>query len=205
MRRIVRGVLWVVKGVLLAIALAALVVWPWSYWSHRTIELSRTATWPGGADRDMFDIGWGDGWVGAAEYHIPQESVPVDNRAPRTVTHDTRWHLETAQLAPSFVRDDTGYSWGPVRWGSHALAVWGPALDSRQASIRCWLLSFSAALWPLTSLTLLLRRRARRRRLALTGCCNHCGYDLRATPHSGGQLVTRCPECGTEARRAAAL
>ena len=31
MRRIVRGVLWIVKGTLLAIALAALVLWPWSY------------------------------------------------------------------------------------------------------------------------------------------------------------------------------
>src|SRR5882724_9122012 len=29
MRRIVRGILWVVKGVLLAIALGALILWPW--------------------------------------------------------------------------------------------------------------------------------------------------------------------------------
>jgi hypothetical protein len=39
MRQIVRGVLWVVKGVLLVIALVAFVLWPWSYW-HKQPQLN---------------------------------------------------------------------------------------------------------------------------------------------------------------------
>jgi hypothetical protein len=45
------------------------------------------------------------------------------------------------------------------------------------------------ALWSFQSI--------RRRRLAAPGCCAHCGYDLRATPDGGAQLLEVCPECGT--------
>ncbi len=38
-------------------------------------------------------------------------------------------------------------------------------------------------------------RRRRRRRLP-TGCCQRCGYDLRATPATDGPLLKICPECG---------
>jgi len=96
------------------------------------------------------------------------------------------------------LNDHRDHSLGPIRW--HDDDDEDPGVYNRDvvASFPCWLLSLSTALWPLTSLTLLLRRRARRRRLARAGCCAQCGYDLRATPHSGGELVTRCPECGTE-------
>jgi len=40
--------------------------------------------------------------------------------------------------------------------------------------------------------------RAGRNRIQSSGCCRSCGYDLRATPAAGGELLKRCPECGAE-------
>jgi hypothetical protein len=50
-----------------------------------------------------------------------------------------------------------------------------------------WFLALIFAILPALRLRAILRT-ARRHRL---GLCQHCGYDLRATPHGG-----RCPECG---------
>ena len=56
-----------------------------------------------------------------------------------------------------------------------AYAVWFPH----------WFLALLFAILPLMRLRSLLRKR----RLNRIGLCQHCGYDLRATPD-------RCPECG---------
>jgi hypothetical protein len=75
----------------------------------------------------------------------------------------------------------------------------GPGFSLLELSTPCWLLAPLLALWPLTSLTLSLRRRTRRRRRLAMGCCLSCGYDLRATPAPGGALLAVCPECGAVA------
>jgi uncharacterized membrane protein YfcA len=43
-----------------------------------------------------------------------------------------------------------------------------------------------------------LIRARRRRRRSIAGRCVECGYDLRAGPEGGAELLQRCPECGTE-------
>ena len=55
--------------------------------------------------------------------------------------------------------------------------------------------------WPLAILSAApplawLRARLRRRRRLKRGLCPACGYDLRATPETGGALLSCCPECG---------
>jgi hypothetical protein len=56
--------------------------------------------------------------------------------------------------------------------------------------------SIKAPLWFIALLMLLTAWRVRRRKKYLPGMCVRCGYDLRATAESGGQLLDVCPECG---------
>src|SRR4051794_19581475 len=69
---------------------------------------------------------------------------------------------------------------------------------SRYVAAPLWLIALAAGAWPVASIILLIRRRRKRRRLALVGCCQHCGYDLRATATADGLLLPRCPECGAK-------
>jgi hypothetical protein len=90
--------------------------------------------------------------------------------------------------------------WIPFQFSSSY--DFGPlfSYSDRFDMLPCWLLALYSGVWPLTSFAMLIRRRVRHRRLALAGCCVKCGYDLRATPQAGGELVSRCPECGTSAK-----
>jgi len=205
MRRIVRGVLWVVKGVLLAVALGALVVWPWSYWRGAYFWTGRYSKNNDRIDYITYTAAWRDGRiiVSAARgfWIIPDEEDGESFRSKYKIG----WMMESDPQSSAYATIPLDSSLGPIGWEIKDFHKSWRSSRTYTASCPLWLVALLAALWPLTSLTLLLRRRARRRRLALTGCCKNCGYDLRATPHSGGQLVTRCPECGTATPRAAAL
>jgi hypothetical protein len=197
MRRIVRGVLWVVKGVLLAIALGALVVWPWSYEHSNCLSASRLTRM---IDRDEYQdiqIAWKDGRIGVMADRAGFSGPARGNVGPEVIDQNAGWETEFEPENTSFAVSPLEHSLGPLFWGflhSGDAYHWE---HHRIASIPCWLLALIAAAWPLISLALHYRRRARRRHLARVGCCTKCGYDLRATPRPGGDLLTRCPECGT--------
>jgi hypothetical protein len=204
MRRIVRGVLWMVKGMLLAIALAALFLWPWSYWNGRQIQRSQYRLVYETVVLVEFGVGWGDGRI--ALWERRGEAFDADPAYWRASPVGRRmgWEWHTEPNAPSFAVGNSNRLWSPL---SPGIAAWGGVDGSakvRAASIPLWLLFLFTAAWPLTSLTLLYRRRARSRRRATAGCCTQCGYDLRATPNPRGDLLTRCPECGTSTVGAAA-
>jgi len=203
MRRIVRGVLWVVKGVLLAIALGALVLWPWSYENWGWISLSKSKLQ---IDRVEFFGGmlrWGGGCVGLGEWRGEWKGMRLGDGRKGMPQYRTGWDCCIESGTPWILTPRPDHPWHPFQYDT-AIEIDPPlSYSTHNSYFPLWLISLSTAAWPLTSLTLLLRRRARRRRLALTGCCTHCGHDLRATPHAGGELVTRCPECGTATPRAA--
>jgi hypothetical protein len=117
-----------------------------------------------------------------------------------------------ARQRPGFIK----HYWSPFystklaeypyfRMGSGDKPVWGgfkhsvftepdPAHDrpkrlSWQVVVPFWAICALTAPWPLISVW-----RCRRRRRFVAGCCQVCGYDLRATPD-------RCPECGSVATK----
>jgi hypothetical protein len=197
MRRIVRGVLWMVKGVLLAIALGALILWPLSYGRGQTIWAIKVTLGPEHDYAVQRTAGWGNGRVGLSEVRREFAGDLLNKARDFVAQRGTGWTWDANFGRGSIVTDNLGRSWGPFRWSSSDIRGTDGSVALRIASLPLWLLALCAAAWPLASLTLLFRRRSRRRRRARAGYCTQCGYDLRATPQPGGQLVTRCPECGT--------
>ncbi len=198
MRRIVRGVLWVVKGMLLVIALGALVLWPLGYRHEGVIELSRYTLRHERVEEVWFLVSWDGGQIGMCEGRWDYAGESLSEGRNQAAAHGVGWQWKVPPNTRWFITNhSTNHSLGPFRWSYYTPKDRDESNTDRRAFLPCWLMASCAAIWPITSLTLLIRRRARRRRLARASCCTQCGYDLRATPQAGGELVTRCPECGT--------
>ncbi len=200
MRRLISILLWIVKMVLLGVALVALVLWPVS-----------CGRWMGvGADRYTMGPGWGEARRYTAEC---RDGRVVVSRYWRHASVDPylaaiRDVVETGGEGWRWDRWSDVYTWDEGNWPGR----WGPlrrhVIDGKDLSNRSvhryfaaplWVLALLAGPWPLASIALTIRRRRRRKRAARVGCCQRCGYDLRATPLPGGETLARCPECGAAA------
>jgi len=200
MRRILRAAgrtgrvfLWIVKGLLLLLAVGALVLWPVSKERLLRISGERWVLKPylnqfalnGRCQGGRISIGWEWGrWY----YEVAESGLPPNA--------GWTWTAESEPLSRR--RLPLPFSWGPLDWSTHQQASPQSAFGFCYFSAPCWLIALLLALWPLASIALLIRRRRKRRRLARVGCCLHCGYDLRATAEPNGPLLARCPECGAE-------
>jgi hypothetical protein len=190
MRRIVLGTLWVVKGFLLAIALGALGLWPWSYGHRLSIALEQYHLQPERVENVRFNIAWRDGRVFMTEVCNKFDGAWLASAHEQAIACGARWHWTMGSGERLLFYNAFDHSCGPLRWSSYTYVDQTDRFGSRGASFPMWLLALLSATWPLTSLTFLPRRGSRRRRgLANAGCCVKCDYDLRATPD-------RCPECG---------
>jgi hypothetical protein len=200
MRRIVQDFLWVIKGMLLLIALAAIVMWPYSYGDGGSIERSRYTLNPQRVEEVSFTAGCGEGWIGIHSWRGAYWGQELRDGRNEAAKQGAGWQTNRASSTPWFIDIKLDHLWGPLRWDWHVWEVPGKSGATRHVSVRCWLLASLTGAWPLTSLALFFRRRARVRQRTRAGCCLHCGYDLRATPQSGtatGALSPNCPECGT--------
>jgi len=185
MRRITRVFLWLIKGTLLTIALALLVLWPWSYRHRRGVAISRVMLMSDRVAMAEFGLAWENGRLEVSDQRQEYLGEGLDFGRALAATHGAGWRW-TVDLgaSPARVHSD------PLQSHSSAGTVRGHSHTERNASLPCWLLTIVTGAWPLANLTRLIYRQSRRRRRALAGCCVRCGYDLRASPD-------RCPECGT--------
>lgn len=199
--RMGRGFLWIVKGLLLILAVAAVVMWPVSRGRSLGVEAERyTAGPPSGEYRWYAAKCWdglavlGGGWMdagGGPELHLIREEV---------VSRGEGWHWRRGgSNASSWDEGDWPSRWGPLRWIFTDDTDPNGTYHCRVVAAPLWLVALATGALPVTSIVLLIRRRRKRQRLALVGCCQTCGYDLRATAEENGPLLSRCPECGAAA------
>jgi hypothetical protein len=197
MRRLLRIILWMVKGLMLLIALAALVMWPVSRGRILKVTADRfgveskigewrsfwTRCWDG-----RFDIGYG------RRTFLDSKSINWVDTVANVEGKGWRWNrtARQARWAPA----DWPNGWGPLRWDLVSRSNADGTNRYWAFAAPLWLVALVTGTWPLASITLALRRRIKRRRAAREGLCKNCGYDLRATPTAGGALLAVCPECG---------
>jgi hypothetical protein len=209
-----RGLLWVFKGVLVVIALAALLLWPWSYRRGGTVRVTRYTTAPAQVDRFEHSVNCFRGLIvviSVREVRAPtkegkywEETTDLYRFATYAATSagpGRKWELrswkpgEDWEWLPVELSGPSSVGWGSwarLHWKFHDVSAPGYADNGRLLAGRCWMVAVLAGAWPAVSFGRLVRRARRRRRARAGGFCASCGYDLRATPE-------RCPECGSAA------
>lgn len=196
MRRIVRGLLWLIKGMLLAIALAAMILWPWSYGHDGLVGLSRYSQTSERVESLVYAVAYCDGRIAIGCERDIFRDDQLSDAHDEAASHGPGWKREVGSGKAWLDERNSWTHQGPLWFWFNQGGGRGITFQWRVVAVPFWLLFLSTAPWPLTSLTLLIRRRSRRRRLARAGCCAKCGYDLRSVPEKGGALLERCPECG---------
>jgi hypothetical protein len=202
-RRLARWTLWVIKAALAAVALAALVAWPWSWQHPSRVVVTRRTDVSGPArqlERVEIDFGIGEGRVSLGRGLETYVDRWADLQRMMTEAEPKGWHRSDGwAVLPA----PWPASIGPVWWWYFHYSGEDGTEERRYASFPCWLLALVAGAWPLASAALFVRRRWRAARRPRQNRCRRCGYDLRATPAATGPTLALCPECGTPAAAAA--
>jgi hypothetical protein len=197
MRRLLRIILWMVKGVLLVIALAALVMWPVSSASWRRVIVERYTVTAERAEWRLYHFGAQNGRLTLGRFvgvYDPNAVPVLIRKGVETGGQGWQW-LWMSQ--PNRWNDDVWRSkWGPLRWDIYNSTKGSPSNRIHRFAAPLWLVALFTGAWPLLSIFLVIRRRIKRRRAVREGRCTHCGYDLRTTPDKSGALLAVCPECG---------
>jgi hypothetical protein len=200
-----RGLLWVVKGLLLVVAVGVLVLWPMSRGRELGVGVERHVVRDQRVDEPALSARCDTGRiaVGRAVWHY-LGSADQEAARSRLAVLGPGWRWIHWSHATTGWESGWPSAWGPFRWWVIHKGYGNLAFDGLHFSAPCWLVALAAGAWPVTSLGLLIRRRRRRRRREQTGCCPRCGYDCRATADPAGPRLARCPECGAAVPPAAA-
>jgi hypothetical protein len=162
----------------LILCLATVALWVRSYWRYDTLAHGSSGT--DGFGSLGIESKYGELYLSAAHYYANLNYSNLYNEAPgwsfgehRFLTLDT--HMDFAKKHVKHQLVGFGSFNGDLRPVGFLRSIWLPH----------WFLALLFAILPTLRLRSILRNRHRHR----AGFCQHCGYDLRATPD-------RCPECG---------
>ena len=150
----------------LLLCLAAVALWPRSYWRVHRVGYR----WAGGGGEWHRDVSLA---CVAGQFSLTRSRFDAPGAAV-----EAGWYLDERFARPGYDMD------GGVGGIQHR-TVAAPGRRLSEIRFPIWTAALALAVPP----ALAIRRRRRERRLATAGRCPRCGYDLRATPHC-------CPECG---------
>ena len=158
-----RRLLNLVTALSLLLCVAVVLLWVRSYWRHDGWDWG-TSTGRAGVDSCR-------GYLSAGRVEVPPADLANIPRG-HLVYSEPAARAEATMLKPN-------WSFGVIR----ASRIRERGLRAFDVRVPHWLVALAAAIAPGACLY-------RRWRPPPPGCCEACGYDLRATPG-------RCPECGT--------
>ncbi len=200
MRRLISILLWIVKTVLLGVALAALVLWPVNGGRRMGVRADWFTMGPGWGEDRWYTAECCDARVIIGHYWRHASGDPwLAWIRDKVEPGGEGWRWERWSDVYTWDEGEWPGRWGPLRWDVSDGKDPSVTVVARTFAAPLWMLALLAGTWPLASIALTIRRRRRRKRAARVGCCLHCGYDLRATPLPGGETLPRCPECGADA------
>lgn len=195
-RKVIRWVLWGVKGVLVVIALLGVFLWGWSYGNPGFVSGSRWWFTADRAEHREVAAGWTRGRIVVGRWWWDWSGGMLEEGRRQAGSPGPGWRWNYRAGAMWWMDPPADRSWGPFRRDSIDFTRAGLVDGRRILSFPAWLLALVAGSWPVGSIALLIYRLRRLRRLARAGCCRKCGYDLRSTPDGSGALLAVCPECG---------
>src|SRR5205085_3240742 len=101
-------------------ALAALVLWLWSYRHRGSIEVSRYVLERERVERVELIVAWGNGRIDMGEGCFEYTGVLLSYGRDVTAAHGAGWKWSAESTGPRFAPNDFDHSWGPFRWASRA-------------------------------------------------------------------------------------
>jgi hypothetical protein len=186
-----------IKTVLLLIAVTAVMAWPKSrdMWTEAFAERYTMA--PEWGEYSSYDIRfWAGRLVVTRQWHGAKPGNLFTWIRMQVEESGDGWRFETKSDARKWSERDWPSRWGIFRWNFYDRHYPQATIVYREFAAPLWFVALVAGAWPLASIAFAFRRWRKRRRAVREGRCVRCGYDLRATPAAGGELLAVCPECG---------
>ena len=196
-----RTAVYVTKGLLLGICLAALVfaLRPSSDRAGRRYlsgeDVDGTVRWR------WVDFSWASGavWIDRRSFSTQRgETGDLSDHVHAMLADERGWRpVPDGALLPGPWQSSNWRGvgrFGIWRWDDHYSyhsRAWGLAAP-------LWGIALAAGIWPIGGAVHSIVGRLRRWRRERRHLCPACGYDWRATPDSTGVTLDRCPECGHE-------